>query len=336
MKNGTVKPMPKKIEISHRTIIFTVLSLIFLWFLFQIRQILIALFVSVVLMAALNPLVDRLERFKFPRVFAILFIYFLIFAVLGVILAGVIPPLIDQTSTLISNLPRYAQILRLPEIDQNIIATQISQLGSLPANIVKITVSLFSNLIAVFTLMVITFYLLLERKNLDRYLLVLFGPDGEEKAEKFVDEVERKLGGWVRAQATLMVIIGVMSYLGLRLLGIDFALPLALLAGVLEIIPNIGPILSAVPAFLAGLAISPMMGLAVLALYFLIQQLENVVIVPQVMMKEAGVNPLVTIISLIIGFKLAGIVGAVLAIPVVLLIQIAASEIFASKRFQEL
>jgi len=328
--------MPEKIEISHRTIIFTVLFLIFLWFLFQIRQILIALFVSVVLMAALNPLVDRLERFKFPRVFAILFIYFFIFAVFGVILAGVIPPLIDQTATLISNLPRYAQILRLPEIDQDVITAQISQLGSLPANIVKITVSVFSNLIAIFALMVITFYLLLERKNLDRYLLVLFGPGREKQAEKFVDEVERKLGGWVRAQAILMMIVGIVTYLGLRLLGIDFALPLALLAGVLEIVPNIGPILSTVPAFLSGLAISPMMGLAVLALYFLIQQVGNAFIVPQVMMKEVGVNPLVTIISLVIGFKLAGIVGAVLAIPVVLLIQITASEVFASKRFQEL
>lgn len=328
--------MPKKIEISHRTIVFTVLFLILLWFLYQIRQILIALFVSIVLMSALNPLVDRLQRFRFPRVLAILVIYIFIFSVLGIILAGVIPPLVDQTSTLISRLPEYAQALGLPEIDQNVITAQISQLGSLPANILKITVSVFSNLVAVFTLMVITFYLLLERKNLDRYLLALFGPGGEEKAEQFINEVERRLGCWVRAQATLMAIIGIMSYLGLRLLGIDFALPLALLAGVLEIIPNIGPTISAIPAFLAGLAISPMMGVAVLALYFLIQQVENTVIVPQVMKKETGVNPLVTIISLIIGFKLAGIVGAILAIPVVLLIQITASEIFASKRFQEL
>lgn len=328
--------MPKKVEISHRTIVFTVFFLILLWLLFQIRQILIALFVSVILMAALNPLIDRLERFKLPRVLAILLIYIFIFGLFGIVLAGVIPPLVDQTRTLISRLPEYSQSLGLPEIDQNVIESQISQLGSLPANILKITVSVFSNLVAVFTLMVITFYLLLERKNLDRYLLVLFGPDGEEKAENFVNEVERKLGGWVRAQVTLMVIIGAMSYLGLRLLGIDFALPLALLAGVLEIIPNIGPTISAIPAFLAGLAISPMMGLAVLALYFLIQQVENVVIVPQVMRREAGVNPLVTIIALIVGFKLAGAVGAVLAIPVVLLIQITASDVFASKRFQEL
>lgn len=331
-----MKAMPKKIEISHRTIIFTVLFLIFIWFLFQIRQILIALFISVILMAALNPLVDRLQRFKLPRVFAILIIYVFIFAIFGIILSGVIPPLVDQTSTLISRLPEYAQALGLPEIDQGIITSQINQLGSLPANILKITVSVLSNLVAVLTLMVITFYLLLERKNLDRYLQVLFGSGGEKQAEKFIDEIERRLGGWVRAQAALMAIVALMSYLGLRLLGIDFALPLALLAGVLEIIPNIGPVVSGIPAVLAGLAVSPMMGLAVVALYFLIQQIENTVIVPQIMKREAGVNPLVVIISLIIGFKLAGIVGAVLAIPIVLLIQVTASEVFASDRLQQL
>jgi predicted PurR-regulated permease PerM len=127
-----------------------------------------------------------------------------------------------------------------------------------------------------------------------------------------------------------------MTYFGLRILGIEFALPLALLAGVLEIIPNIGPILSSIPAIVAGLAFSPLMGLAVAALYFLIQQLENTLIVPKVMEKTAGVNPLVTILSLAIGFKLGGIVGAILAVPVVLLIQVVSSEVFASKRFQKL
>jgi len=328
--------MTKKVEISHRTIIFTVFFLIALWFLFQIRQIIVALFVSVVLMSALNPWVDRLERLKLPRAVAILVIYLFIFGALGVVLAGLIPALVDQTTTLVSRLPEYFQSLGLPEIDQNIIANQIGQLGSLPANLVRVTVSVLSNLLSIFALMMITFYLLLERKNLDRYLIVLFGPGGEKKAGRLVDEIERKLGGWVRAQTTLMVIVGVMSYFGLLLLGVDFVLPLALLAGMLEIIPNIGPTIAAVPAILAGLVISPMTGLAVLALYFLIQQIENNLIVPQVMARETGVNPLITIIALIIGFRLAGIVGAVLAIPVVLLIQVIASEVFASKRFQQL
>ena len=327
--------MAKKIEISHRTIIFTVFFLISLYLLYQIRHILVALFVSLIVMSALTPAVDRLEKLKIPRVLSILVVYFLILGFLGITVAGIVPPLIDQTTTLIVWFPDYVDSLGLPTVDHNIIASQIDQLGSIPASLLKIIVTLFSNLLSFFVLAVITFYLLIERKNLNQYLSILFGSGGEERAKRFVDELEGKLGGWVRAQTTLMFIVSLMAYFGLRLLGIDFALPLALLAGVLEIVPNIGPVLSAVPAVLAGLVISPLMGLGVVALYFLIQQIENTLIVPQVMKKKLGLNPLVTILSLAIGFKLAGIAGAVLAIPVMLLVQAVATETFASKKLNQ-
>lgn len=326
----------KKIEISHRTIIFTVSFLILLWLLYQIRQILVGLFISLVLMAALNPTVDRMERFKIPRAIGILLIYLLIFIVLGLVIAGIVPPLVDQTTTLISWLPQRIEDVGLPEIGQEVIKSQISQLGSLPANLLKFGLSLFTHLISIFAIFVINFYLLLERKNLNRYIHVLFSGDGEKKAEKLIHQVEKQMGGWVRAELILMVIIAIMSYLGLRLLGIDFALPLALLAGILEIVPNIGPTLSAIPAVLAGLVVSPLMALAVGALYFLIQQIENGVIVPQVMAQGVGVNPIITLVALAVGFKIGGVVGAVLAVPAVLLMRIIASELFSSGRFKNI
>jgi predicted PurR-regulated permease PerM len=328
--------MPQKVEISHRTIIFAVFFLLFLWLLFQIRQIILALFVSLILMSALNPAVDWLEKFKIPRALAILFIYILIFGGIAIILTGLIPPLVDQTTTLVNRLPSYFEAIGLPEVDDRIISSQISQLGSIPANLLRLTLSVFGNLLAFFILLVITFYLLLERKNLDRYLLIVFGKKDEGKAVKLVDKIEERLGGWIRAEATLMGFIGIITYLGLRLLGVDFALPLALLAGILEIVPNIGPVLASIPAILAGLAISPLFALAVAALYFLIQQIENVWLVPKVMEKVAGVNPLVTILALAIGFKLAGAFGAILSVPVVLVGQVVAAEFFATKHLQEL
>lgn len=328
--------MTKKIEISHRTIVFTVFFLIFLWFLWQIKQIIIGLFIGLVLMAAINPTIDKMEKMKIPRILGIILIYFLILILVGLIIAGVIPPLVDQTSTLITDAPKFIENLNISTIDQRFIESQIQQLGSIPANLVKVSVGIFSNLVSVLAVLIITFYLLLERKNLNRYLHILFGGDGERKAEKFIDEMEKKIGGWVRAQLISMVIISAMSYFGLRLLGIGFALPLALLVGLFEVVPNIGPIVASVPAILAGLAVSPLMALAVAALYFLIQQIESSFIYPQIMVKEAGVNPLITIISLVIGFKLGGIMGAVLSIPVVLLIQVIASEVFASERFKKI
>lgn len=328
--------MPKKIEISHRTIVFTTFFLIFLAFLWQIKQIIIGLFVALILMAAINPAIDRMEKMKIPRVLGIILIYILILALVGLIIAGVIPPLVDQTSTLIANAPKFIEDLGIPNIDQRIIESQIQQLGSIPANLVKVSVEILTNIVAIAALLVITFYLLLERKNLNRYLHILFGGDGERKAERFIDEIEKKIGSWVRAQFSSMVIIGMMSYFGLRLLGIDFALPLALLAGLLEIVPNIGPVIASIPAILAGLAISPLMALAVAALYFLIQQIESSFIYPQIVAREVGVNPLITIISLVVGFKLGGILGAILAIPFVLLIQVIASEVFTLERFKRI
>lgn len=324
--------MAKKIEISHRTIVFTVFFLLGLLFLYQIRQIILALFVSLILMSAFNPSVNRLERWRFPRWLGILIIYFGVLGLLILALASVIPALIDQTGSFAEKIPLLFRQFTFLGLDPNILASQITRLGTIPANIFKLTVSLFSNIISIFALFVITFYLLLERRNLDRYLQVLFGEGGEKKAKEFVDKVENRLGSWVRGEVTLMVIIGIMTYLGLRFLGVEFALPLAILAGFLEIVPNIGPTISAVPAVLAGLAISPMMALAVAALYFLVQQAENTLIVPKVMQKTVGVNPLVTILSLAVGFKLAGPVGAILAVPVVLLIEVIISEWYNQSR----
>jgi predicted PurR-regulated permease PerM len=325
--------MPQKVEISHRTIIFTVFFLLFLWVLIQIRQIILAIFVSLILMSALNPAVDRLEKLKIPRALAILLIYIVFLGSIGIILTGIIPPLVEQTSALTSQMPEFLDQVGLAAIDQAVIASQISQLGSIPANLFKLSVTIFSNFLAVLLIVIIAFYLLLERKNLDRYLLVLFGKD-EGRAAKLVDKIEERLGGWVRAQITLMFFIGLASYVGLRLLGIEFALPLALLAGILEIVPNIGPIFSSLPAILAGLVVSPVLALAVAALYFLIQQFENAVVVPKVMERVAGVNPLVTIISLTVGFKLAGIAGAVLSVPIVLVAQVIVAEVLPSNTFK--
>lgn len=323
--------MSRTIEISHRTIVFTALFLLGLWFLYQIRTVILGLFISVLLMMAILPVVDFLARFKIPRALAILLTYVFIFGAFGLILAGVIPPLLDQTTALATRLPSYLEQLGVGGIDETLIRQQIAQIGAIPADLVRLTLSVFSNLVAVFTLLVITFYLLLERDHLDKHLAFLFGEGNEKKAKQFIDKLEDRLGRWVRGELVLMTIVGLLTYIGLRLLGVNFALPLALLAGILEIVPNIGPTIAAIPAVLAGLTISPVMGLAVAALYFLVQQLENSVIVPKVMERSVGVRPLLTIIALAVGFKLAGVIGAILAIPVVLVVQVIWREFFTQE-----
>lgn len=325
--------MPRKVEISYRTIIFATLWILGLWAVYVIRDILLMVFISFILMVALKPLVDRLEKLKVPRTLGILVIYLLLWGVIGLGIASIIPTLIEQTGRLLQLLPAALGRIEIFNTHQQDITQQLlGQIGSLPQNILHVVTTLFGNVISVFTTLVITFYLLLERQNLDKYLKLLLGEDRPAAIVKTVSLIESRLGGWVRGELILMLAVGVMTYLGLLLLGVDIALPLAILAAILEIIPNIGPTISAIPAVLVALTINPVIAAATVALYFVVQILENHFLVPNVMRRAVGVNPLVSILGLIMGFKLAGPVGAVLSIPLVIIVQTVAWETFARKK----
>lgn len=324
---------PTKIEISHKTIFFTVFFLLFLWFLLQIKDIIILLFVSFIFMSALQPLVEVLERIKIPRLFAILIVYLLLLSFLVVSLIFLVPALSQQISSLGKYLPGYLESA-LPFVNLHL-QTVLDKFVPLGGNILRVTFSFFSNIFALATIFAFTFYFLLGRASLREFLIDFVGEEGGKRIVKVIRKIESRLGGWIRAQLTLCFMVGAASYLGLTLLKVNFALPLAILAGALEIIPNLGPILSAIPAVLiAGLA-SPLLGLAVTALYVIIQQLENSIIVPAVMKKTTGLPPLVTLSSLLIGGRLAGVAGMLLSVPIVLALQTLISEFFVAKSKSE-
>lgn len=312
--------MTSKIEISHRTIIFTVLLLIGLWLLIQIRDILFLLFISFILMTALRPMVEALVRVRLPRVVAILLIYIVVFGLFGLSIAGAIPSLISQSSKFLQQLPIFiARIMPYWDVDIPSLTQQIAPIGN---NVLKVTIGVFTNVISTFTVLVFTFYFLLERRHTDQFLTNIMGKDAADQAITVMRTIEQRLGAWVRGQLFLMVFVGVISYIGLTVLHVDFALPLAIIAGVLELVPMIGPTISAIPAILVAFTVSPFLALSVVALYFVIQQIENSILVPIVMRRSVGLSPLVTIIALMIGGRLAGVVGAVLAVPIVLVLQI--------------
>jgi len=324
--------MFRKIEISHRTIIFVFVFIFALWFLYFIRDIILQLFVAVFIMTVLNPFVRTLTRFKIPRTLAVFVIYLLIIAVFSLLVAGIIPPLVEQSTSFANSLPKYLSTLGIsPYISEQITGQIISSIGSLPGQIIKVGVSIFSNVISVLAVLVFSLYLLLSREKLEDQLGFLFGDEKKKKIGRVIDRLEMRLGGWARGELALMIIVGSANYIGLSLMGIPYALPLAILAGLLEIIPNIGPITAAIPGIIIGLSISPVTGLAVGALALLIQQLENYVLVPKIMEKSVGVSPLITLLALAIGFRIAGVVGAILAIPATITLQVIASEYIYSK-----
>lgn len=324
--------MVKKVEISHKTVIFTVAFLGCLWLLFLIKDIILELFLALLVMAILNPYVTKLTKKNIPRMASVLISYVIVFLIVGFSVASIIPPLVDQTTSFINNLPRFMDNIGLPSfVSDQIIQQSLTELGSLPAQLGKVISSLFSNVLGVVTVLVFAFYLLSERDLLDEQLGSIFGAKKQREIEQTLAKVEDKLGNWARAELLLMFVVGLTNYLGLRLLGIPFALPLAILAGIFEIIPYAGPILAAIPAVLIGFGLSPVIGLAVAALAFLIQQLENYALVPGIMKKSTGVSPIITLIALAIGFRIAGVIGLIISVPIYISAKVILRENLLSK-----
>lgn len=311
--------MISKIEISHKTIIFTLVLLASIWLVLQIRDILFLVFVAFIIMSTFKPSVDWMVRKRIPRLLATILVYIVVFGVIGFSIAWTIPSVVSEITSFSQAFPAIIEKM-IPNInlDLNAFSQQLAPIGE---NILKVTISIFSNVVAIGMVMVFSFYFLLERKHAEK---IVTGFVGNEKALSCIDVVERiegRLGSWMMGQLFLMITVGLLSYVGLLLLGVKFALPLAIIAGLLEIVPNIGPVVSAIPAVLIALSVSPVMGLSVAVLYLVIQQLENNLIVPLVMKKSVGLSPIITIFSLLVGSKLAGVAGAVLAVPVLLIVQ---------------
>lgn len=309
----------QKVDISHKTIFFITGFFALLWALYLIKDVIILLFIAIIFMSALSPVVEALEKIKIPKSLAIALIYIAVVALVGVLISFVVTPLLDQTANLITNLPQFMSRL-LPEngvVDKSVLQ---QELGNVSKNALEFTLTIFSNVLGFISIAVLTFYLLLERENLDKLVSQFF--TDKERVLKITQKIEEKLGAWMRGQIALSLIIGLAAYIGLTILGIPYALPLAILAGLMEVVPVIGPIISAIPAILIAYLISPFLALLVGVVYFVIQQLENHLIVPQVMNRAVGLNPLVVILAVAIGGRLLGISGALLAVPITVVAQI--------------
>jgi len=323
---------PIKIEISYKTVIFTVLLLIGIWFLIQIREIIIVVFLALLLLSALLKPVELLTAKKVPRLISVLLVYIFVIGLIFLAVSIIVPPLISQSSDLFSKLPQISSIINEFLIFHDIPVENISeviarQIQSIAGDIIRLSTRIFSSIFLTLTILVMTFYLLLDWKKFLKFISSPFSPKQENRIINFVENLQGGLGKWVRGQVALSLIVGTLTYIGLRILGIPYALPLALIAGILEIVPIIGPIISAIPAILVGLTVTPAMALAVAALFLIVQQLENNLIVPMVMSKVIGLQPPIIMIALLIGAKIAGVGGAFLAIPSVIVIKIVLREI---------
>jgi predicted PurR-regulated permease PerM len=317
------------VSISPWSIILTIGFLLGLYFLYYIHSIVILLFLAFIIMVALNPAVSTLQRkLRLPRALSAFLVYLITISGLVSLLVLIIPPLTQELYQLLRNLdlPPYLQLQQeLANFKFTVaeVSALADRVGTSVNLIFSIITSTFSGIFTFFTLIVMSFYLMLDRPFLYKKV-GWFSRESRhlEMARSFIDSLESQLGSWVRGQIVLMFIIGLVTFIGLSLLGIPYALPLAILAGLLEILPNLGPTIAAVPAIiLAYLGLGPVMAGVTAIFYVLVQQLENNIIVPKIMRDNADVNPLVAIVTILVGLKVGGVVGALLAVPAYILVR---------------
>ena len=313
-----------------------------LYFCCLIKDILFILFISVIVVLIMKPAVDWFEEKKISRVFGALIIYLTLIAFLALAILIVVPPLAKESAQLAVSLPHYfekvsdsfvslKQILESNNLTgslENFINKAAVYLEEASANILSSIIGLLGGFVYLIVILVTSFYLVVEKNGVERLVRQTVPLNLQTKVLRVIGKIEFKLSRWFLGQLALGFIIGLMSYIGLSVLGVPYALVLAIIAGLFELVPYIGPWLSAIPAILIALTVSPALAGAVLILYFIIQEMENYFIVPKVMEKSVDIHPVITIMAMMIGGQLAGLVGVILAVPVTAMVLVVAEEMY--------
>ena len=319
----------KTIHISWASIFKVALVIIFLIFLYQIRDVIVIFIFALIVASAIAPAVDLLEKIKIPRVLGAVIVYIIVIGLLAFLISLIVVPVARDIKNLSSNLPEYIDNLSIQfKTLQRALSKYQSIIDQFQKFLVKTqerlqNLDLFSTFINIFggifsflLALVISFYLSVQKRGVQRILGSISPFNHRDYILDLWERTQRKLGRWLQGQLFLGLIVGFLVYIGLYFLNVKYALLLAVLAGILEIFPYIGPVLAAVPAVILGFLQAPILGLWVLVLYVVIQQLENYLIVPLVIGRVVGLNPIIVIMALLIGAKLGGIPGMILAVPI--------------------
>lgn len=333
--------MIQRIDITQNTIFRVIIILVALFFLYFIRDILVILFTSIIIASAVEPAVQRLKKFKIPRVVTVMFVYLAALGILTLVISLLIPPLTEQIKGLGEDLPRiiedysssFTTVKNLSEQYQVFSSPELflekfgERLGQFSAGVFATTRGIIGGFGAVFIILVISFYLAMEEGGIKKFIRAVTPKEHEGYAMDLFDRSQHQIGRWLQGQLALALVVGVLVYIGLSILGVKYALVLALVAAVLEIIPYVGPILAAIPAVILGFIQSLTIGLLVIGLYVIIQQMENHLLQPKIMEKAVGLHPVTVIVVLLIGAKVAGITGMILAVPLTSVIGVFISDL---------
>lgn len=339
------KPQRVLFDVSWQALLKVVALALGLYVLVLLRDILVMLLVVFIFVAAANPTIARWQR-RMSRTLAVTLFYVLMVAVLSLVSLLILPTLARQINDLVKAIPDIAARAQpalaalttghASYVDQAV-QSLTSSLSQVSSRILETTYGVVGGLAFTVSALVLSFYLLLEEKNAREFFNQILPQHRFESVYETVSKISGRMGQWVRAQLLLMLIIGMANLVVYLLLGVPSPLPLAIWAGLCEVIPIVGPLLGVIPAVAVSLTTAGIFKaiLVFLAGFVLIQQLEAHVVVPRVMGKAVGLSPVLVILALLIGVQLFGFVGAVLAVPTAAVISVIVGEWPALRRLWE-
>ena len=313
------------------------------WALFLARGALLLIYISMLLAIGFSPIVHAIEHQtavpigkRLPRWLAILIVYVTLVGILTVIGLLVIPPLIAQMQEVWIRLPVWfdrAQtfLIRHGLLNHRVTLEEAVRNAPTPGDTVG-TVAMAVRgtvevVLAIITTLILTFYLLVESQTLFAAFARLFPLADRPRVIAASRQISTKVSAWLSGQLILAGTIGASSAIGLFLLGVPYFYVLALVTAIGEMIPVVGPLLSAVPATLVALSVSPRTAIFVLIFFFAQQQVENHLLVPKVMERQVGVSAVTVLVALLVGGSVLGIFGAILAVPTAAIIQVVIQEL---------
>lgn len=314
------------------------------WLFYRFHQVIFTLFIAIVLGTVIRPAVGWLHRRGLPQAVGVIFVYLMMFLLLAGFVMLLFPLISEQSTTIAAVIPEYYQNLRqwvvthpnqfvaslsdfLPAALPSLRLSPVQQTGSemlaSAGQVAGYVTSLAGVIFTTIMILALVFYWTLEGPRIIQSFLLVLPQSQRESIGELISAMESKVGFYMVGQAILCAVIGIMALIAYRIIGLPNALVLALIAGVLEAVPMIGPLLGAVPAALVALSIAPDKLIWVIVATVVIQQVENSLLVPRIMKKAVGVNPFVTLLALFAFSTFFGLAGALMAIPMAAMIQLA-------------
>lgn len=326
------------ISITSGTLVKGIFIILGFWALWALRDLVLVVITAVVLASAIEPMIKLMGQYRIHRIPAVLAVYLGLTGILVGMFYAFVPPLLGELADFSQKAPEVAKQLNFTFFEENtavakkgeLLINQVAE-GASTQELLK-TITNLSNTAQSFTgaagaifggvfsfilVVVLSFYFAMQERGIENFLKIVIPFGKENYVINLWERSKAKIGKWMQGQLLLGVLIFILVYLGLTIFGVPYALTLAFLAGVMEIIPVFGPILAAIPAVLLSFSTGGMsLALIIAGFYLLVQQFESNLIYPLVVRKVVGVPPILVILALIIGYTLAGFLGILISVPV--------------------